>query len=382
MIASFDPKAWQSARRLLCVRLDNLGDVLMMTPALRALREAVPQRELTLLGSPAGAAAAACIPELDGAIAWHCPWVHSDIVPEVAGDLKLLAELQARQFDGAVIFTTYSQSALPAALLCRLAGIRLSLAYSRENPYRLLSHHLPETEPEGGIRHEVQRQLDMVAAIGAVTENHRLSFDIGTSARWKVASRLCRLGVDLDQPWLLVQPGASAESRRYPAERFGQVATALYERLSLPIVYVGSSNEHELIAAAMTATRAPCYSLVGQLSLREWGAAVASARLVLANNSGAVHMAAAVGTPVVDLYALTNPQHRPWKVPCRVLSQDVDCRWCYRSSCPQGHHQCLRGVSPEQVVSAALDLWRETQSSPAETPSEALPLPTLLASLP
>lgn len=67
-------------------------------------------------------------------------------------------------------------------------------------------------------------------------------------------------------------------------------------------------------------------------------------------------MAAALGTPVVDLYALTNPQHTPWQVPSRVLSHDVPCRWCYSSVCRTGHHLCLRGVAPAEVVAAALDL--------------------------
>ncbi|MGN5478419.1 glycosyltransferase family 9 protein [Cupriavidus basilensis] len=73
----------------------------------------------------------------------------------------------------------------------------------------------------------------------------------------------------------------------------------------------------------------------------------------MSNNSGPVHIAAALGTPVVDLYALTNPQHTPWQVPHRTLFEDVPCRHCYKSTCPQGHHRCLRGVSPAAVIAAA-----------------------------
>jgi ADP-heptose:LPS heptosyltransferase len=80
--------------------------------------------------------------------------------------------------------------------------------------------------------------------------------------------------------------------------------------------------------------------------------------VLLAGNTGPVHLAAAVGTPVVDLYALTNPQHTPWAVPSVVLSRDVPCRWCYSSVCPEGHHRCLRGVTPREIVEAALSLVR------------------------
>jgi ADP-heptose:LPS heptosyltransferase len=80
---------------------------------------------------------------------------------------------------------------------------------------------------------------------------------------------------------------------------------------------------------------------------------------VITNNTGLVHVAAAVDTPVVDLYALTNPQHTPWLVPHRVLSHDVPCKYCYKSVCPLEHHDCLRRIAPADVVSAALELREE-----------------------
>jgi ADP-heptose:LPS heptosyltransferase len=92
-------------------------------------------------------------------------------------------------------------------------------------------------------------------------------------------------------------------------------------------------------------------------------ALLASAPLLISNNSGPVHIAAAVGTPVVDLYALTNPQHTPWRVPSRVLSHDVPCRWCYRSICPEGHQNCLRLVEASEVAAAARELFAETHDA-------------------
>jgi ADP-heptose:LPS heptosyltransferase len=78
--------------------------------------------------------------------------------------------------------------------------------------------------------------------------------------------------------------------------------------------------------------------------------------VVIANNSLAAHLSAAVGTPVCDLYALTNPQHKPWQVPHRVLNHDVECRFCFKSVCPQRHHRCLAGVAPAEVVGAVREL--------------------------
>ncbi len=104
----------------------------------------------------------------------------------------------------------------------------------------------------------------------------------------------------------------------------------------------------------------PSVAFVDTLDLGELGALIAAAPLVLTNNTGPAHLAAAVGTPVVDLYALTNPQHTPWAVPNRVLSHDVPCRNCFKSVCPLVHHHCLTLISPEMVVAAVRDLARET----------------------
>jgi radical SAM protein with 4Fe4S-binding SPASM domain len=127
--------------------------------------------------------------------------------------------------------------------------------------------------------------------------------------------------------------------------------------------------------------QAPAYSLAGRLNLGELAAALQMALFLIANNTGPVHIAAAVGAPVVDLYALTNPQHTPWQVPHRVLSFDVPCKYCYKSVCPQGHHACLREISPESVVAAAVDLL-EQSSSGAYVTYEGSAMPCCMISTP
>jgi ADP-heptose:LPS heptosyltransferase len=116
-----------------------------------------------------------------------------------------------------------------------------------------------------------------------------------------------------------------------------------------------------MVASLREAAGVPAPSLAGRLDVAELAALLARAPLLVSNNTGPVHLAAAVGTPVVDLYALTNPQHTPWRVPHRVLSHDVPCKYCCKSICPAGHHDCLRRVEPAAVVSAALDLLDERQ---------------------
>jgi ADP-heptose:LPS heptosyltransferase len=157
-----------------------------------------------------------------------------------------------------------------------------------------------------------------------------------------------------------MHPGATAPSRRYPPESFAAVANQLAEKHGWQIALTGSGEEKALVEQIRAAMKASSYTLVDQLGLAEMAALLEIVPLLIANNTGPVHMAAALGTPVVDLYALTNPQHTPWQVPHRVLNHDVPCKYCYKSICPAGHHHCLRLVTPDQVVTAALELYQET----------------------
>ena len=323
------------------MRLDGMGDVLMTTPAMRAFRETLGCR-ITLLTSPSGAALADLLPEVDEVVAWKAAWMKP---PTAARDDSRLIK-RLKSFDAAAIFTVYSQSALPAAYLCYLAGIPRRLAHCRENPYQLLTDWVPDADPGPPVRHEVRRQLDLAASVGCRTANERLSFQVKPSARRFIS------GLHLPAPLVVVHPGASAASRRYPPESY---ARAL-DMLGYEVVFTGDRSEVELVENLRRLITVPSRSLAGRLRLGQLGALIEAADLVISNNTGPVHIAAAVGTPVVDLYALTNPQHTPWQVESRVLFHDVPCRNCYKSVCPAGHHDCLRRVAPERVAHAAREL--------------------------
>jgi lipopolysaccharide heptosyltransferase II len=348
---------WCSADNLLCVRLDALGDVLMTTPALRALKESRPGRKLTLLTSPAAAPLTRLLPDLDAVIIYDAPWMKAT-APRTNShpDFALVERLCRARFDGAVIFTVYSQNPLPAAMMCYLADIPRRLAHSRENPYQLLTDWQREPEPEQFIRHEVRRQLDLVGTIGCITRDDRLCMRVPTWARASTSQLLDTFGLGPDQPWAVVHPGASAPSRRYPPEQFAWAADRLVRDHGVRVVFSGGHLEVDLVESIRGQMAAPSDTLAGRLDLAELAALIEAAPLLIGNNSGPAHIAAAVGTPVVDLYALTNLQHTPWAVPHRVLSHDVPCKNCYRSVCPEGHHDCLRRVPPEAVVQAACEL--------------------------
>lgn len=343
-------------RRVLAVRLDNLGDVVMTTPAIGAIRDSLPEAEISLLCSRSGAALAQHLADVDDAIVYDAPWVKGTGERDVNDDFDMVNRLAAREFDAAVIFTVYTQSALPAAMLCRLAGIPLRLAHSRENPYDLLTHWVPDPEPAQGIRHEVERQLALVASVGLRTQDDRMRFNCHDTDRASVQALLPSLGLAPGEPYVVVHPGATAAARRYPAVRFGLAADEIARRTGCAVLFTGGRDEEALILEAQSAMKQRSISLAGRLTLGQLAALLERAQVLVSNNSGPVHLAAALGTPVVDLYALTNPQHTPWRVASRVLNHDVPCRNCLKSVCPQGHNDCLHKVEPQAVVEAALEL--------------------------
>src|SRR3954452_17561658 len=153
--------SWADARHILCVRLDTIGDVLMTSPALRALKGARPGRRLTLLTSRAGAEAARLVPEIDDYLTYDAPWLKATAPRASSRPEYAMAEtLRRGGYQAAVIFTVYSQNPLPTAFLCYLADIPLRLAYCHENPSQLLTDWVGDPEPAQGVRHEVRRQLD------------------------------------------------------------------------------------------------------------------------------------------------------------------------------------------------------------------------------
>lgn len=180
----------------------------------------------------------------------------------------------------------------------------------------------------------------------------RLSFSVPRAARDRIRGFL----KGATRRLVVVHPGATAASRRYPPEQFARAADLVIEETGCEAVFTGDAGEAELVRSVQERMAHRSLSLVGELSLAELGALIDDADLLISNNTAPAHIAAALGTPVVDLYALTNPQHTPWEVRSRVLYHDVPCRNCYKSVCPAGHHDCLKRVAPEAVAAAAVEL--------------------------
>jgi len=253
--------------------------------------------------------------------------------------LDLVATLAARRYASAVVFTSFHQSPLPAAMLLRLAGVEHVAAVSEDYPGSLLD--VRHARPDG--LHEVEAALDLVraAGFGAPPDGDRLR----VRRPLPDVSDLVPAG-----PYVVVHPGASVPARA-PAPDHARDVVAALAASGREVVVSGGPGETDL-AAHVAAGRAR--DLSGRTDLARLAAVLAGARCVVVGNTGPAHLAAAVGTPVVSLFAPVVPAERwaPWGVPTVLLGdQEAACRGTRARLCPVPSHPCL-GVDPADVVAA------------------------------
>lgn len=325
--------------RTLVARLDSDGDVLLAGPAVRAV--AAGSDHVTLLVAPSGEQAARLLPGVDDVLVWACPWTGFVPPPFDRADVQgLVAALAAGRFDTAVVLTSDHQSPLPLALLLRLAGVPRVVGSSHDYPGSLLDLRHPPGGP-----HEVERNLSLVRAAGfpAPDDGGRLAL-----RRPLPPSPLGAL-----TGHVVLHPAASVPARSTSPELAASVAAALVDA-GHTVVLTGAEADRGLTRPA-AGVGAGVVDLVGRTGFGELAAVLAAARCAVAVNTGPAHLAAAVGTPVVSLFAPVVPASAwlPWGVPTVLLGdQDAPCAGSRARTCPVGGHPCLASVRPADVVDA------------------------------
>ena len=337
----------RSERHCLAVRLDNAGDVLLAGPAVRAIAAACAR--VTMLAGPRGADAARLLPGVDEVMVWQAPWVAFDPPPVRPDALAgLTSQIAARGCTEAVIFTSSHQSPLPTALVLRLAGVHRIAALSVDYPGSLLDvrYRRDADVPEP------QRALGLARAAG-------YELPPGDDGTLAVRQPLPGTGALTGPgPYVVLHPGASAPARRWPASRWAEAAALLAAR-GQRVILTGGPAERVLTAAVSQGIHGQITDLGGRTSLAELAAVLAGADAVLVANTGVAHLAAAVGTPVVSLFAPVVPAARwaPYGVPFTLLGdQHAPCRDSRAVRCPVPGHPCLTGVSAEAACRALAEL--------------------------
>jgi ADP-heptose:LPS heptosyltransferase len=329
-------------RRVLVVRLDSEGDVLVSGPAVRA---AAQGNDVTFLCGPSGKQAARMLPGVRDVLVWRCPWIDPTPSEVDRRDVESVRRtLQRRRFDTALVLTSYHQSPLPTALLLRMAGVSWIAAVSVDYPGSLLDVRLrPGIEVDEDLP-EPERALTVARAAGFALGPD----DDGRLAVRALPKRPHLVGKD---PYVVLHPGASAPSRAWSPERCAQAVVELTRR-GHRVVVTGGPDERALTARVS----GHCgIDLGGHTTFAQLAATLAGADAVVVGNTGPAHLAAAVGTPVVSLFSPVVPTRRwtPYRVPCVVLGdQTSPCRDTRARMCPLAGHPCLNSVTAAEVADA------------------------------
>ncbi|MCT2583484.1 glycosyltransferase family 9 protein [Actinophytocola gossypii] len=329
--------------RVLVVRLDSDGDVLLSGPAIRAI--AGHPAEVTLLCGPAGAQAAALLPGVDHTIEWTCPWIAPDPGELRLDDMRELTErIAGARFDLAVVLTSAHQSCLPTALLLRTAGVPAIAGISTDYPGALLDVRLRPDIDFVDDTPEPERALALVNAAG-----FRLPpGDDGALRVRRIPEVSTLTGTG---PYVVVHPGATVPARRWPAGRCAEAVRDLVEA-GHRVLVTGGPTERVLTAAVAADAGT---DLGGATSFAQLGGVLAGADAVVVGNTGPAHLAAAVETPVVSLFSPVVPAVRwaPYRVPTVLLGdQTAACRGTRARECPVPGHPCLSTVTARDVVAA------------------------------
>jgi ADP-heptose:LPS heptosyltransferase len=350
------PLDWAAIDRVLVVRADNLGDVVLTTPALRALRRAAPHVRVDLLASPVGAKVAPLIPAITEVITVSAVWQQAGGEPRPAVELaaeerRLVERVRAGNYDAMIVFTSHGQSPWPAAHVGMLAGIRHRAVHSTEFGGAVATHWV--TPPPVGT-HQADRCLHLLDALGVPPAGPEL--ELSAPAPTRAPAR----------PFAVVAPGGSCPSKRYPPDRIAVVARLLADA-GLAVLVTGSPREAPLVDEVVARAAHPLVEPLGDVTVAELAAVIGAADVVVCNNSGCLHLADAARVPVVVTYAGTelstemNPRTTP---KAAVLGRPVPCSPCRQFRCPY-HQECL-DLAPEHVAAAALRLT-------AENPVEVAP---------
>jgi predicted lipopolysaccharide heptosyltransferase III len=335
---------WTAVRRVLVIRLRSIGDTVLATPSLHALRRFLPRARIDVLLED-----------------WVAPLLEGnaevDRVVTVerksnASRLRVARALRAARYD--VVYNLHGGST--AALLTRATGARHRVGYA-DYAYASLHNHAapPSSELWGREKtHSVEQQLALLGWTGVpVTDRPPTRLNVTSASAAHVAERLGEAGIEESVAFVLIHPAAAFDTKTWAAEKFARVVEHLAAR-GLASVAVAAPNEESVVAEVRAQTRAPLVSFT-DLSLPEVTALAARAALFVGNDSGIAHIAAAVGVPQVVVFGSSNVAHwRPWsRVPSEVVREEMPCAPCPGYTCAEfDAPECIRRVSVERVTAA------------------------------
>jgi 3-deoxy-D-manno-octulosonic-acid transferase/heptosyltransferase-1 len=341
--------------KILIVKLSAIGDVIHTLPALCALRRHLPTAQIDWVVEEAAADLVVGHPDLDRVIvsrrkAWMRDLIDRSRRPGALAEInRFFGELRSTRYDLILDF----QALLKSALVVALARGRRKVGFGRglehmEHSYHVLSERI---RPPSMEVHALTRNLMMVQALGVPVAEVAYRLPV-TEADWTaVELLLANGGIGGNRPLVAINPVAQWPTKLWPEERFALLADRLLERYDVSVVFTGGSGDRPVTERIVGAMKRPALDLSGRTSLKQLAALYKRARLVVSTDTGPMHLAAAVGTPVVALFGPTAPWRTgPFGPGHHIVRAPAPCAPCFKRRCDAGG--CMHRISVDRVLAA------------------------------
>jgi heptosyltransferase-3 len=326
--------------RILVIKLRYVGDVLLATPVLSRLREGFPKAHLAMLVNPG----------TDDVVQDH-PALDEVLVLErgnLARQWRFVRELRRRPFDLVIDLTDGDRS----AFLSWLSRAAVRLGYNSEGRWRGLLYTQVVAADRFGM-HAVRYHLKAVEALGLAGQPSAPILTVAPEARQEADRLLGEAGVDGKRPFVCLHPGARWWFKAWPADRYAALADLIQTETLAQALFLGGDQERSLESRIAAGMKTPLRSLIGKTGLQALAAVLERAVLMVSNDNGPMHMAAALGVPVIGLFGPSDPAvWGPWGDGHRTFYKGLDCRACFHPDCFRGEQNCMRLITLDEVCAA------------------------------
>ena len=334
-------------KKILIVRLDRIGDVLLSTPVVKAVRDAYPDSQIAFMVRPYARDIVEGNPYLNEVIIYDKAGSEKGLI----GNLRFILALKKKNFDLALVLHPTTRT----HLVTFLAGIPERVGYDRKWGF-LLTKRIPHTK-HLGLRHEIDYTLDLLQYVGVRAQEKKLLMPVRPESEKKVGGIFNRYGVKESDIVITVNPSASCVSKRWSAERFAKVCDALAKDRGARIIIISGAEDKSFGDRVAGSMRERSINLSGQTSVSEVASILKKSRLFISNDSGPVHIACAVGTSVIAIFGrsdrgLSPLRWGPTGGRDTVLHKDAGCDTCLAHNCDKGF-KCLMAITVEDVLAAA-----------------------------
>ena len=325
-------------QKILIIKLRYIGDVLLATPTLRAIKEARPDVLVTMMVNRGTEGVLSGNPDIDEILVLD--------KGSLAAQWRLIVELRRRRFDTVIDLTDGDRS----AFLSWISGAPVRVGFNDEQRRRGICYSVV-VPPQPGMRHRIERDQAALKPLGIHASATPPRLWLTEEDEAGAGQLLNRIGIRRDRPFIILQPGARYWFKAWPAERFAELADRLASEYNCQVLIAGSRDEEALAQRIHEAATSHPVSIAGQTTLKQFAAIAKRASLFVGNDSGAMHIAAAVGAPMVALFGPSNPEEwGPRGGPVEVIYKGLDCRACFHPTCMRGEENCMKQVGLGEVL--------------------------------